>query len=402
MKKFQRRIEMSITKLKNDLKQKAAEYIKDIYEKKAESYKLTCSIGTKKIDVLIRGNGEKHLVGSVLNVEIESIQEKWMICRVTNFSIANWAFKDYERPGDLVKLVTDYLKEYMRVKKLHGFFIYYDHLSGHYKRCLKKALQKEGLEQQFTNTLLLTKMDGKINYFSYCGSQGEKVFREVSMLEVELNKLHKEFPSFTVDKWKPYPSVFQVNSRIYYYEGENFSLTVSSDSLITVQGSEVGRKEYEITDGVASKILDDIREQKRLFNLINVPCKFTMQVMKLISSPWEESISSENNCVKIINDCDEIVGSGRTEEDMIVLFDVIGKLLSDSESMIKDKYSYLKLESDTYTIYRVKANHAIWFLVKCKGDAFVYPSDKAEVPREVLDFVNKNVEININKFFASK
>lgn len=391
-------MEMSVNQLKTELKKKVEMYKNKVNGDTSEEWEIDCHIGTKKLEITLHGGGK----GTSLSLEIEYIRENWMMCYLNKFTNFSWYSGDNEdvHLKKLLEFALEYLKKYAESKKLHGFFIGFDNLRGFYQDFLLDTLKIEGFEEQ-DNKMVAPNSRKPEKYFAYCFEDAKNDFHKIKLLEDELNRKQEEMPVFVVNRTREYlldESVFNINYREYYFEGNEFVINLLPNSRVLVHGREVEMKEYVIEEGVVTTILNDIEAQNRLYHLINPPSKFTTEMLQIVGYLREEEVH------EIIVRCDSVVGNGKTEHDMKIVSEVLNSAAEKTYTWHMDKlrenHLYKTYVKEEFVIYRVKADFAIWFIATYKHkNVFVFPSDKEELPKETLNFVFKNMEKDAIKYF---
>lgn len=286
-----------------------------------------------------------------------------------------------------MKLLVQYWLDYYEVKKAKAVHFMLDtSLSREEKELCKNVLVELGVEP-----FVSTPQPYNIERFYPSGMKIREETAEELNRVLDLTKQVENFaakePTFNdTGKYNgEIKSLYKMGSRTFYFANENFRIVPEAVQVkLLIDGQE--ERIFQYSPDVIERMLNELKEENSLANIVSPPTHHLENFLSDKLNQWPNKDVFDSIAMR----ADDIIGTGKTEEEMVELYKLFGR---------EDASIYSRLHENSYSLFRIKTKNYYWHILTISRSIGIperdtlqfLPTTSEKVPDEFMELIQKSI-----------
>ncbi|MEJ1517651.1 hypothetical protein ACWKTZ_20885 [Bacillus cereus] len=365
----------------------------------------------KKAELYLKASNEKRRYISRTALFLAEIDEKDsenLYIRVDIKPTTEWSSSNKptdEQLASVLSILCSYWLEYNKFKDSKRVLFRWSN----YRDSLDVNIFKKAMEllqyRELLNASEIISINGhkSNNLIVFRSNEVDDKLDIAEFVQKYIEESKMKYPSFTVEKFGS--GLIATFTTTYYYENDLFSIDwekKDEQNMLVLKREERENQHFSLTEDVVEDILDAVREEMKLSNLLKPPVKHLKEFCKThLEFEPEEALLEEK-----IRYVDEKIGVGETENELFRILQMINqhrpeysqygssrhvtKKQIDNYALDREsKKSFEEVYSDEFKIWVFKTDEYFWHVMysQNEGNIWLYPEKTEGIPDELKEDV---------------
>ncbi|MDA1675462.1 hypothetical protein [Bacillus cereus group sp. TH152-1LC] len=225
------------------------------------------------------------------------------------------------------------------------------------------------------------------NVYGYLGEEQITYLSNMLTFHSELTEVRISEPTFFMDSYdyNQQKGLFRIERQNYYFENTLFKI-IPRESFLFVEGKQIPQKRFDFKKGVMLEILDYIKEQMKMPNLLKPPRTHFSNLVKnhLKINPYK--INLEYNYCEIENRIEE----GQLENESAYMVDIFKRAEKKAKKNLKGE-EFKVIQTNLFCkMYKIQTQKYAWYIiVNLESHKFwmIPTKNRDKTPQQVIDII---------------
>ncbi|PDZ94572.1 hypothetical protein CON36_33095 [Bacillus cereus] len=225
------------------------------------------------------------------------------------------------------------------------------------------------------------------NVYGYLGEEQITYLSNMLTFHSELNEVRISEPTFFMDSYdyNQQKGLFRLERQNYYFENALFKI-IPRESFLFVEGKQIPKKRFDFKKGVMLEILDYIKEQMKMPNLLKPPRKHFSYLVKNHLKINSYKINLEYKYCEIEN----IIEEGQLENESAYMVDIFKRAEKKAKKNLRDE-EFKVIQTNLFCkMYKIQTQKYAWYIiVNIEAHKFwmIPTKNRDKTPQQVIDII---------------
>ncbi|MEJ1517683.1 hypothetical protein R3O67_31385 [Bacillus cereus] len=225
------------------------------------------------------------------------------------------------------------------------------------------------------------------NLYSYLHEEQITYLSNMLALHSELTEVRTNEPTFFMDSYdyNQQKGLFRLERQNYYFENALFKI-IPRESFLFVEGKQIPQKRFDFKKGVMLEILDYIKQQMKMPNLLKPPRKHFSYLVKNHLKINSYKINLEYKYCEIEN----IIEEGQLENESAYIVDIFKRAEKKAKKNLRDE-EFKVIQTNLFCkMYKIQTQKYAWYIiVNIESHKFwmIPTKNRDKTPQQVIDII---------------